>query len=111
MQEVSTITVNNMGGYVFNFSVQWLDPNDGNWHTTDWNSGNYPIDQSRTSPELGSIGVPGNALAVTPYGHAVLGSSGQGHAFVLYRPGSRNAATYNATGTTIIGFAITLVGG
>jgi hypothetical protein len=111
MQQVSTITVNNMGGYVFNFSVQWLDPADGKWHTSNWNSGNYPIDQSRTSPELGSIGVPASALAVTPYGHAILGTSGQGHAFVTYSPGSSNAGTYNATGTTYINFDISLVGG
>jgi hypothetical protein len=108
--QASTITVNNMGGYVFNFSIQWLDANDGTWRTTEWNSGNYPIDQHRTSPELGSIGVPANALAVTPYGHAVLGSSGQGHAFVLYAPGA-SPASYNATGTTIIGFDIELIGG
>lgn len=110
MNSASTITVNNMGGYVFNFSIQWLDPNDGSWHTTDWNSGNYPIDQSKTSPELGSIGVPEDALAVTPYGHAILGTSGQGHAFVRYVKGAGPAA-YNATGTTFIGFEIKLIGG
>lgn len=109
MQQVSKITVNNMGGYVFNYSVQWLDQN-GTWNTTDWNSGNYPIDQSRTSPELGSIGVPSSALAVTPYGHAVAGTSGQGTAFVQYVPGSSNNASYEATGTTYIGFKISLQG-
>ncbi len=55
------------------FSIQWLDSN-GELHTTEWNSGNYPIDQSRTSPELGSIGVPSNAIAVTPYVHAYWGT-------------------------------------
>jgi hypothetical protein len=106
----SAITVKNMGGYDFNFSVQWLDPGDGTWHTTDWNSGNYPIAQSRTSPELGSIGVPTDALAVTPYGHAVFGTSAQGHACVLYTPDAA-PASYNATGTALIGFDIELVGG
>jgi hypothetical protein len=109
MQQVSKITVSNLGGYVFNYSVQWLDTN-GNWNTSDWNSGNYPIDQARTTPELGSIGVPSTALAVTVYGHAILGTSGQGHAFVQYVPGSSGSATYNATGTTFINFAITLQG-
>jgi len=109
MQGASSITVNNMGGYVFNFSVQWLDASTGQWHTTDWNSGNYPIDQSRTSPELGSIGVPTDALAVTPYGHAIAGTSGQGHPFVTYDP-SAGSASYNATGTTFIGFEIKLAG-
>lgn len=107
MFECSTITVNNMGAYVFNFSVQWLDASDGKWHTSQWNSGNYPVGQSVTSPELSSIGVPANALAVTPYGHAVLGSSAQGQAFCSYESTAGNAI-YNATGTTIIGFAVTL---
>ncbi|MFQ3220909.1 MAG: hypothetical protein ACI96W_003291 [Paraglaciecola sp.] len=110
MINASTITVNNMGGYVFNFSIQWLDANDGTWHTTDWNSGNYPIDQHRTSPELASIGVPADALAVTPYGHAILGTSGQGQGFVRYQKDA-SPASYNATGTTFIGFEIKLIGG
>ena len=108
--QASAITVNNKGGYDFNFSVQWLDPGDGTWHTTAWNSGNYTIGQSRTSPELGSIGVPTNALAVTPYGSAVWGTSAQGHASVLYALGAA-AASYDATGTTLIGFDIALIGG
>ena len=109
MQQVDKISVSNMGGYVFGFSIQWLSQ-DGTWNTTEWHSGNYPIDQSRTSPELGSIGVPADALAVTPYGHAVAGTSGQGHAFVQYKAGANSVGTYNATGTTFINFAITLVG-
>lgn len=108
MFECSKITVNNMGAYVFNFSVQWLDPSDGQWHTSEWNSGNYPVGQNVTSPELGSLGVPADALAVTPYGHAVLGTSGQGQPFCGYNS-SEGTAVYNATGTTYIGFAITLV--
>jgi hypothetical protein len=108
MQEVSKVSVVNKGGYVFNFSIQWLT-SDGEWTTSDWNSGNYAVGQSRTSPELGSVGVPDDALAVTPYGHAIAGRSGQGHAFVGYEAGSQNVATYDAVGTTIIGFDIELV--
>jgi hypothetical protein len=108
MQPVSKINVNNKGGYVFNYSVQWLD-SDGEWHTSDWNSGNYSVGFSRETPELGSIGVTDDALAVTVYGHAVLGSSGQGHPFIKYQSGSQNVATYDAKGTTIIGFDIELV--
>ncbi|PJN95991.1 hypothetical protein CNY89_05195 [Amaricoccus sp. HAR-UPW-R2A-40] len=108
MQNVDKICVNNMGGYVFNFSVQWLGA-DGVWHTSSWNSGNYPIDQSATSPELGSIGVPSDAIAVAPYGHAILGTSGQGHALVAYKQGANAVGTYNATGTTFINFDISLV--
>jgi hypothetical protein len=109
MQQVSKINVNNQGGYVFNYSVQWLDSN-GEWHTSDWNSGNYSVGFARETPELGSIGVTEDALAVTVYGHAILGTSGQGHAFVKYESGSQSVATYNAKGTTYIGFDIELVG-
>lgn len=107
MRSVQKITVNNKGGYVFNFSVQWLG-SDGKWNTTEWNSGNYPVAQSRTTPPLETIGVPPDALAVTPYGHAVLGTSGQGTPFVGFSENSQ-IATYDAVGTTIIGFAINLI--
>lgn len=106
MISCSKITVVNKGGYVFNFSVQWLG-SDGKWQTTEWNSGNYPVLQSCTTPELSEIGVPADALAVTPYGHAVLGTSGQGEAFVTYAPNT-GEATYHAVGTTFIGFAVEL---
>ncbi|MFC3988254.1 hypothetical protein [Actinoplanes siamensis] len=109
LQPVSKISVVNNGGYVFSFQVQWLSGDDGNWHTADWNSGNYPIDQTRTSPPLSEIGVPSDALAVTPYGSAVLGTSGQGHGFVQFDPSSSNVATYSATGTTFVGFDIKLI--
>jgi len=106
LPKVSYITVENKGGYVFNFSVQWLDSN-GNWNTTEWNSGNYPVQVSKTTPELGTIGVPTDALAVTPYGHAVAGTSGQGKPMVSYASGS-GIAQYQAKGTTWIGFEIVL---
>jgi hypothetical protein len=68
------------------------------------------VGSSRETPELGSIGVPGDAPAVTVYGHAILGPSGRGHGYVQYEPGSQNVATYDADGTTYIGFDIELVG-
>lgn len=107
MRAVEKITVNNKGGYVFNFSVQWLT-SDGKWATSDWNSGNYPVAQSRTTPTLESIGVPADALAVTVYGHAILGTSGQGTPFVGFAANGQ-IATYDAVGTTFIGFAINLI--
>jgi hypothetical protein len=107
MRPVQKITINNKGGYVFNFSVQWLG-SDGKWHTSDWNSGNYPVAQSRTTPPLEEIGVPADALAVTPYGHAVAGTSGQGTPFVSFAANGQ-IATYDAVGTTFIGFAINLI--
>ena len=108
MQQISKINVINKGGYVFNYSVQWLTSN-GQWATSDWNSGNYAVGQSRETPPLGDIGVPKDALAVTVYGHAILGRSGQGHAFVTFDPSSQGVATYDAVGTTIIGFDVVLV--
>jgi hypothetical protein len=107
MRAVEKITVVNQGAYVFNFSVQWLS-SDGKWNTSEWNSGNYPVGQSRTTPSLASIGVPADALAVTPYGHAVAGTSGQGAPFVASAANGQ-IATYQATGTTFINFAITLI--
>jgi hypothetical protein len=108
MLQAQYIAVVNAGAYVFNFSVQWLDSN-GNWHTSDWNSGNYPVGQNRKTPSLETIGVPDDAIAVTPYGHAVLGTSGQGHAFIQFAKNGQTA-TYNATGTTFVGFDIALIG-
>jgi hypothetical protein len=108
MIQAQYIDVVNAGAYVFNFSVQWLDSS-GNWNTTEWNSGNYPVGQNRKSPSLDTIGVPSDALAVTPYGHAVAGTSGQGTPFVQFATNGQTA-TYNATGTTIIGFEIKLIG-
>jgi hypothetical protein len=102
------IDVVNAGAYVLNFSVQWLDSS-GEWKTSAWNSGNYPVGQNRKTPPLGEIGVPSDALAVTPYGHAVLGTSAQGTPFVGYAPNGQTA-TYNAVGTTFIGFALNLIG-
>jgi hypothetical protein len=107
MRQVQKITVVNKGGYVFNFSVQWIDSN-GETHTSDWNSGNYPVAQSRTTPSLDEIGVPADALAVTPYGHAVAGTSGQGKPFVGFAANGQ-IATYEASGTTFIGFSINLI--
>lgn len=107
MRQIQKITVNNKGGYVFNFSVQWLG-SDGKWTTSNWNSGNYPVAQSKTTPDLNTIGVPADALAVTVYGHAVAGSSAQGTPFVAFAPNGQ-IATYDAVGTTIIGFAINLI--
>jgi len=107
MRPIQKITVNNKGAYVFNFSVRWLGA-DGEWGTSEWNSGNYIVGQSRTTPALETIGVPADAAAVTVYGHAVLGTSGQGTPFVGYAANGQ-IATYDAVGTTFIGFAVNLI--
>lgn len=52
--------------------------------------------------------MPSDALAVTVYGHALAGSSGQGTPFVGFAANGQ-IATYDAVGTTLIGFAINLI--
>jgi hypothetical protein len=99
MQNVQKIACANAAGFVMNFSIRWLDAS-GNWFTTHWNSGNYPIDQTRTSPDLASIGVPPDALAVSPYVHAILGKSGEGTPYVAYAANG-NVGTYTVSGTTL----------
>ena len=64
--------------------------------------------QSRTTPPLNEIGVPSDAMAVTVYGHAVMGTSGQGTPFVGFAENGQ-IATFDAVGTTIIGFRIDLI--
>lgn len=57
MRSVEQIACSNAAGFVMNFSIQWLT-SDGSWQTSEWNSGNYPINQTRTSPPLSSIRFP-----------------------------------------------------
>lgn len=106
MLKVQKIACVNNALFVMNFSVRWLDAH-GEWHTSEWNSGNYPINQTRTSPDLASIGVPADALAVTPYVHAVLGVSNSGSPMVNYAANG-NTAGYTVTGTTLI-YSVSLI--
>ena len=99
MRKVDKIACSNAAGFVMNFSIRWLDSN-GDWKTSEWNSGNYPIDQTRTSSSLTSIGVPEDALAVTPYVAAILGVHNEGKPYVGVEEGDQ-VATYNVTGTTL----------
>jgi hypothetical protein len=108
MTSVQYIACTNNAGFDMNFSVQYLDSS-GNWNTTEWNSGTYPIDQTRTSPDLGSIGVPSSALAVTPYVHAILGDHGQGSPFVSYSANGQTG-TYEVKGATL-NFSVDLISG
>ena len=107
MIQAQYISCVNDAGFVMNFSVRWLDQ-DGKWNTSSWNSGNYPIDQSRTSPDLASIGVPSDALAAAPYVHAILGGSETGTPYVQYAPNGVTA-TYEAKGT-IFSYSVELIG-
>lgn len=106
MRQVEKIACTNNAGFVMNFSVQYLT-SEGKWETTAWNSGNYPIDQTRTSPDLSSIGVPSDALAVTPYVHAILGTHNQGSPLVNYANNGQVGA-YEVRGTTL-DYSVTLI--
>ncbi|WP_395794297.1 D-arabinono-1,4-lactone oxidase [Aquimonas sp.] len=99
MKHVERIGCLNNGIFVMNFSVQWLDPS-GSWKTTAWNSGNYENGLYRVSPPLASIGVPDDAIGVTPYVVAVLGTSNRGTPLVQAKSNGRLAA-YEVTGTTL----------
>ncbi|SDT81278.1 hypothetical protein [Actinoplanes derwentensis] len=106
-QRIQKISVSNQGGYVFSFKIQYLGK-DLKWHTANWESDKFPVGQTRTTPDLGTIGVPASALAVLPYGSAVAGESAQANAGVVYNAKSTNVANYIAKGTTLIGFEVVL---
>ena len=99
MRTVERIGCVNHGIFIANFTIQWLDAQ-GKWNTTNWNSGDYNNGQYRASPTLTSIRVPTDALAVTPYVHAVLGTSNRGTPLVQCANNGRLAA-YEVTGTTL----------
>ncbi|MEB3882373.1 hypothetical protein [Lyngbya sp. CCY1209] len=88
MNQVQKICCVNNAGLIIHFSIRWQDSY-GNWNNTSWNSGNYLINQTRTSPDLMAIGVPVQAIAITPYVHAVFGKKKMGIPSVEYQP-SRN---------------------
>ncbi len=100
MIPVEKIACSNEAGFVMNFSIRWMDSN-GQEHTTDWNSGNYPIDQTRTSPSLTSIGVPADAILAKPYVHAILGKHEEGKPVVQVSTDNGQTATYRVSGTTL----------
>ena len=100
MTQVQRITCINNAGFVMNFSIRWQDINE-NWNITQWNSGNYPINETRTSPDLETIGVnPIYVVAVTPYVQAIAGNHKSGSPSVEYQPNDRTA-TYQVKGTTL----------
>ncbi|CAM3483021.1 MULTISPECIES: hypothetical protein [Cupriavidus] len=107
MIQAQKITVKNKTGYVFCFSVQWQS-SDGTWHATTISSGDYPAMQSRTLT-LDEIGVPGDAVAVTPYGHTVNPQLGhvQGTPHVTFASND-HIAIYEATVTPKERLQITL---
>jgi len=106
MRAIEKISCTNNAGFVMNFSVRWLG-SDGKWNSTEWNSGNYPINQTRISPNLASIGVPSDAVAITPHVHAILGTSRDGEQLVDFKDNDQVAA-YEVKGTTL-SFGVDLI--
>jgi FAD/FMN-containing dehydrogenase len=99
MRQVERIGVLNNGIFIAEFSVQWLDSS-GRWNTSTWKSGNFDNGLYRVSPPLSSIGVPADAIGVTPYVSAVAGKSNRGDPLVQSANNGRLAA-YEVTGTTL----------
>ena len=99
MKQVERIGCLNNGIFVMSFSIQWFDSK-GSWHTSAWNSGNFDNGLYRVSPSLSSINVPADAIGVTPYVSAVLGTSNRGAPLVQSANNGRLAA-YEVTGTTL----------
>lgn len=98
--QVQKIACINNAGFVMNFSILWQDIH-GNWNITSWNSGNYPINKTRTSPDLKEIGIdPITAVLVTPYVEAVLGKQESGSPCLEYQPNGLTGI-YQVKGTTL----------
>ncbi len=99
MKKVERIGCLNSGIFVMNFSIQWLD-SAGQWHTSDWNSGNFENGLYKVSPSLALLGIPADAIGVAPYVSAVAGIQNQGEPLVKSANNGRLAA-YEVTGTTL----------
>ena len=99
MQQVETITCHNSAAFFMEFSIRWIDSN-GKQHTSSWSSGSYPVSKERTSPSLDELGVPADAVGVTPYVHAIAGNHNEGKPMVQYAQNGRNA-TYRVHGVTL----------
>jgi hypothetical protein len=98
----------NMAGFIMNFKIQYTTDNQ-DWITLEWKSPSFPIDQTKVSPDLASIGVPANAVGVRPQVHAYLGKTHSGKPAVLYDANGQTA-TYEVKGTTQI-YSVKLIGG
>ncbi len=96
MRLIDKICCVNRAAFPINFAIRWQD-GQGEWHITDWNSGDYPNGQARTSPDLASIGVRSDALAVVPHVVAVPGEHANGNAIVSYSA-TGVTAKYNVQG-------------
>ncbi|HEX5503404.1 MAG TPA: hypothetical protein VFW96_12335 [Thermomicrobiales bacterium] len=96
MLQVQKIACSNAAGFVMNFAIKYLQ-DDGSWGSAG-ESGNYPIDQTRTIDGNGQ-GIP-EGTPMTPEVHAILGVTHDGTPLVAFAPNGQTA-TYNVHGTTL----------
>lgn len=99
MKKVERIGCLNSGIFVMSFSIQWWDST-GQCHTSNWNSGNVENGTYKVSPSLAWLGVPEDAIGVTPCVSAVAGCQHLGAPLVQSTHNGRLAA-YEVTGTTL----------
>jgi hypothetical protein len=95
-QKVQKIACSNNAGFVMSFTVAYIDE-DGNTLTYG-DSGNYPINQTRTIDLKGSGIAPGTFI--WPIVNAVWGLTQEAHRKVRYSEDG-NVATYDVSGTTL----------
>ena len=98
MPQVQKIACTNNAGFDMYFSILWEDEN-GVIQDTDWKSDTYPIDQTRVSPDLATIGISPDARSLTPHVHAIFGKRESGTTVVTYAENDQTA-TYEVKGTT-----------
>ncbi|MFI6792503.1 hypothetical protein ACIBG4_34765 [Nonomuraea sp. NPDC050383] len=98
MLQVENIACVNNAGFVMYFNVEFLDPNTGQFAESPPDTGNYPINQTRTIP-LDSTQVPVGA-SVRPRVHADGGENESGDTLVQYAQNGQTA-TYEVQGTTL----------
>ncbi len=105
MREVQKITCENAARFVMNFAIQYIDPDTGETKTTS-DSGNYPIDQSRTL-DGAELDIPEGAI-MWPRVHAIAGSTQDGNNKVKYSKNG-HVGTYDVKGATLT-YSVDLVG-
>jgi hypothetical protein len=102
--QVQKIACVNDAGFVMSFELEFLDPGTGHWVSTA-NSGDYPIDQTRTIDGQ-SVNLPAG-VSMRPQVHAVLGVTHEGDP-VEYQANGQTA-TYEVKGTTLF-YSVKLIG-
>jgi len=108
MQTVQTIACVNNAGFVMSFGVEIMDLDQGIEVTiNDLDSGNYPIDQTR-SVDLSTTGIAEGTI-VRPQVRAVWGDTNHGNRWVKFAKNGQTA-TFEVRGTTL-NYDVNLIGG